>query len=299
MSEAWCVLSYWPSAGGGSAGGDYSDIVHNDLGSMGAIAVTVSKGQDFQSTRCGDWKKVGRLGFRPASRRRALWGDHPPPHLFLWGADVLWGSDLVAGPQPNRPAGRDGLRSHLVNVWWRTLLTILRAKTMLRRNGPVSPTSVGRIRLRTLPTDIDLLGHMNNGRYGSLFDLGRFDLLIRTGMWDLIDEKKWYAVVASETITFRKSLQLWQRFTVETRLAGHDEKSVYMIHRAVVKGEIYAEMLVRARFLRRAGGTVPLEELFEALHRPDDLPPLEPWVREWAAASALPSTKEPAPSVWD
>ena len=81
-------------------------------------------------------------------------------------------------------------------------------------------------------------------------------------------------MVASETITFRKSLELWQRFTVESRLLAHDDRSVYMMHRAVVGGEIYAEMIVRARFLRRTGGIVPHEELFEALHRPDDLPPL-------------------------
>lgn len=185
-----------------------------------------------------------------------------------------------------------------MNVIWRTLLTIWRAKAQLRLRGPLAPTAVGRVRVRTLPTDIDLLGHMNNGRYGSLFDLGRFDLLIRTGIWGVFQKQGWYAVVASETITFRKSLQLWQRFTVESRLMGHDEKSAYLIHRAVVNGEVYAEMIVRARFLRRSGGIVSHEELFEALHRPDNLPELEPWVLEWAAASALPSTRADAPSVW-
>ena len=185
-----------------------------------------------------------------------------------------------------------------MNVIWRTLLTIWRARVLRRRNGTIAPTSVGRIRLRTLPTDIDLLRHMNNGRYASLFDLGRFDLLIRTGIWDAMASRRWYAVVASETITFRKSLQLWQRFTVESRLMGHDDRSVYLMHRAVVDGEVYAEMIVRARFLRRAGGVVSNEELFAALHRPDDLPPLPDWVHGWAAGSALPSTKAPAPSVW-
>jgi len=191
------------------------------------------------------------------------------------------------------------LASRLVNVWWRTLLTIMRAKAQLRRRGPIPPSSVGRVRLRTLPTDIDFLGHMNNGRYASLFDLGRFDLLIRTGIWDAMNAQGWYAVVASETVTFRKSLQLWQRFTVESRLYGHDDKAVYQIHRAVVDGEIYAEMIVRARFLRRPGRVVNPEELFQALHRPDDLPPLPTWVVDWAAGSALPSTKAPAPSTWD
>ncbi|SFI48010.1 Acyl-CoA thioesterase FadM [Microbacterium saccharophilum] len=155
------------------------------------------------------------------------------------------------------------------------------------------------MRLRTLPTDIDLLRHMNNGRYASLFDLGRFDLLIRTGIWDAMNTRGWYAVVANETITFRKSLELWQPFTVESRLYGHDDKAVYQIHRAVVDGEVYAEMIVRARFLRRGGGVVPMEELFSALHRPDDLPPLPSWVEAWAKGAALPSTKADAPSLWD
>ncbi|MBN9173553.1 MAG: 4-hydroxybenzoyl-CoA thioesterase, partial [Microbacterium sp.] len=49
-----------------------------------------------------------------------------------------------------------------------------------RRGERLSATDVGRIRLTTLPTDIDILMHMNNGRYLSLFDLGRWDLLVRT-----------------------------------------------------------------------------------------------------------------------
>jgi hypothetical protein len=95
------------------------------------------------------------------------------------------------------------------------LLTIWRAKTLLRRRGPIAP-ALRRGCGTTLPTDIDLLMHMNNGRYASLFDLGRFDLLIRTGIWDAMNARDWYAVVASESVTFRKSLELWQRFTVES-----------------------------------------------------------------------------------
>ena len=68
-----------------------------------------------------------------------------------------------------------------MNVIWRTLLTIWRAKVLLRRRGPIVPDTVGRVRLRTLPTDIDMLRHMNTGPYAALFDLGRLDLLIRRG----------------------------------------------------------------------------------------------------------------------
>ncbi len=157
---------------------------------------------------------------------------------------------------------------------------------------------VGRIRLTTLPTDIDVLQHMNNGRYLSLFDLGRWDLLTRTGLLGVMKERGWYAVVSSETVTFRRSLELWQRFDVESRLIGHDDRAVFMEHRAVIDGEVYARAIVRARMLRRSGGMVPHDEVFAAVGTPSGLPDIDEWIHEWAAASALPSTKKPAPSDW-
>ncbi|MFJ4046234.1 acyl-CoA thioesterase [Microbacterium sp. NPDC089987] len=185
-----------------------------------------------------------------------------------------------------------------MNVIWRTLLVILQARLRTRRRGALDPSAISRIRLTTLPTDIDILRHMNNGRYLSLFDLGRWDLLIRTGLFDAMNSRGWYAVVSSETVTFRKSLQLWQRFDVESRFVGHDEKAVFLEHRAVVDGEVYARVIVRSRMLRRGGGIVSNEELFAAVGKPAGLPEVEPWIHDWASASALPSTKKPAPSVW-
>jgi acyl-CoA thioesterase FadM len=186
-----------------------------------------------------------------------------------------------------------------VNVIWRTILVTLGARLRLRLGRSLPPTAIGRIRLTTLPTDIDVLRHMNNGRYLSLFDLGRWDLLVRTGLADAMRRNGWYAVVSSETVTFRKSLELWQRFVVESRLLGHDDKALYLEHRAVVDGEVYARAIIRARMLKRKGGTLSHEELFAAVGRPDDLPDVSPWVHDWAAASSLPSTKAPAPSVWE
>lgn len=193
----------------------------------------------------------------------------------------------------------ESLRSPLVNLLWRTLLVLLRARRRLRREGPLDPNTVGRMTIRVLPTDIDLLRHLNNGRYLSLFDLGRWDLLTRTGLLAAMTRHGWYAVVAAETITFRRSLQPWQRFELETRLLGHDDRAVYLEHRAVVGGEIYARAVIRARILRRSGGTVSHDELFAAVGRPEGLPDIDAWVHDWAAASALPSTRRPAPSVWE
>ncbi|KDA06894.1 4-hydroxybenzoyl-CoA thioesterase [Microbacterium sp. CH12i] len=186
-----------------------------------------------------------------------------------------------------------------MNVIWRTLLVMWSARRRLRREGHLSPSEVGRIRVTTLPTDLDVLRHMNNGRYLSLFDLGRWDLLVRTGMAEAMKRNDWYAVVSAETVTFRKSLELWQRFDIESRLLGHDDKAIYLEHRAVVNGEIYARAIIRARMLKRAGGTLSHQELFAAVGRPEGLPDVASWVHEWAVASALPPTRAEAPSLWE
>jgi hypothetical protein len=113
-----------------------------------------------------------------------------------------------------------------------------------------------------------------------------------------MNARGWYAVVSSETVTFRKSLELWQRFDVQSRFVGHDEKALFLEHRAVVDGEVYAKVIVRARMLRRSGGTVSHDELFGALGKPEGLPEIDEWIHDWAAASALPPTRSAAPSIW-
>lgn len=177
----------------------------------------------------------------------------------------------------------------------RTILTLLRA----RRRPPLDIHDVGRMAMRVLPNDLDVQRHINNGVYLSLMDLGRLDLLVRTGGWKQMRDFGCYPVIASETITFRRSLQLWQRYTLETRIAGYDEKAVYIEQRFVVNGEIYAQAHLRGRFLKNAGGVVSVTELAKVLEISMDALVLPGWVDRWARDVALPSTRADAPSVWD
>ena len=175
--------------------------------------------------------------------------------------------------------------------------TLLHA--ILSRLGPkLGHWDVARTTFRVLPTDLDILKHMNNGVYLSIADIGRFDLLIRNGVWAVFKERDWYPVVASETISFRKSLQLGQRFVVESRLLGFDEKAVYVEQRFTVGGEIYTQAFIRGRFLKRGGGIVSVPELLEAVGpSPTDVT-VPQWLLEWGSDAALPSTRAEAPSVW-
>lgn len=170
----------------------------------------------------------------------------------------------------------------------------------LRRNGPrLDPHDVGRMTFRVLPTDLDVLGHMNNGVYLSIMDLGRMDLLQRSGVWSRLLGAGIFPVMADETISFRRSLLPWQRFTLETRIVGYDTKAVYVEQRAVVGGEIYARATTRGRFVRKTGGTVGTAELADLAGIDISGHPLPEWVARWAADVALPSARASAPSEWD
>jgi acyl-CoA thioesterase FadM len=170
---------------------------------------------------------------------------------------------------------------------------------IISRFGPrLGHWDVARTRFRVLPTDLDILKHMNNGVYLSIADIGRFDLLQRSGVWAIFQSRGWYPVVASETISFRKSLELWQPFVVESRILGFDEKAVYVEQRFTVDGEIYTQAFIRGRFLKRGGGVVTIQELLEAVGpSPTDVT-VPGWLLEWGADAALPSTRADAPSVW-
>lgn len=167
-----------------------------------------------------------------------------------------------------------------------------------RRAPRVAPHDVGRLALRVLPVDVDFVGHMNNGVYLSIMDLGRMNLLVRSGIWASFQRLGYYPVVANETISFRRSLQPWQRYVLETRIVGYDDRAVYVEQRFVVDGEIFAQGFVRGRFLKKGGGIVTMTELSDAAGiDTTTLPPAE-WLARWASDVALPGTKAAAPSVW-
>lgn len=182
-----------------------------------------------------------------------------------------------------------------MHFFFRTLLQTIRG----RFRSPLGVWDVASTPFRVLPTDLDVYKHMNNGVYLSVLDLARIDLMQRCGLWKEFAARGWYPVVVAETISFRRSLELWERFTVETRLLGFDEKAVYVEQRFVVGGEVSARAYIRARFLRRSGGVVPVDELRAvAVEMPDD-GRMPEWVLQWGRDSELPSRKDPTPSVWE
>jgi YbgC/YbaW family acyl-CoA thioester hydrolase len=180
----------------------------------------------------------------------------------------------------------------------RRYLRLLRLTLSARRAPRIGLHDVGVTRERVWLTDLDELRHMNNSVYLGLMDYSRFDVMRRSGTWKLLRDAGVYPVVTAQTISYRKSLELGERFDIETRIVGYDERAVYIEQRFVRAGEITATAYIAGRFLRQRGGVVSTAELGEIVGVDVTAHPIPAWMTAWAEATRLPGTKKPAPSVW-
>ena len=64
-----------------------------------------------------------------------------------------------------------------MNLWFRLAFLIL-SSVFRPKIDPVAETS--HLRFRVWPHDLDTSMHLNNGRYWTLMDLGRADLMLRS-----------------------------------------------------------------------------------------------------------------------
>ena len=164
-----------------------------------------------------------------------------------------------------------------MNLFFRLLFTSLFSK--LRK--PVSVLGPCVTPFRCYPSDLDVIRHMNNGKYFSLLDLARVDLMTRSGLKNILSQNGWYPVVAAETIRFKKSIQVFQKFDVETCVVGWDEKAFILRQRFLSKDTVIAEAIVRARFLKKSGGSVSPADILAIGGVTSGPPTMEPWVSAW------------------
>ncbi len=111
------------------------------------------------------------------------------------------------------------------------------------------------LRMRVGPNDIDLNLHMNNARYLSAMDYGRMHLLARAGLLEHILRSRWQPLVGAVWVTYRRSLPLFARFTLTSRLVCWDARWFYMEQTFTAREEVAAVGWVKGA-LRDAQGTI-------------------------------------------
>jgi len=121
-----------------------------------------------------------------------------------------------------------------------------------------------RVRFRVWPTDLDLNIHMTNARYLSVMDLGRVDLLLRSGVARLMLRNRWQAVLGATTIRYRRPLKPFRSFNVTTRVLCWDEKWIYLEQRIESDGRLAAVAVMQGIF-RDTDGTVPPSRILAEL----------------------------------
>jgi acyl-CoA thioesterase FadM len=155
-----------------------------------------------------------------------------------------------------------------------------------KRKSKCSYSDEGILKMRVMPGDIDVFGELNNGRFLTLMDFGRFDLAIRTGLLKFVRKQNWGLTVAGSTARFRYRLRLFQKFELHSKVIGHDDKWIYFHQKMIRKGRIHASALVRTGVTSKSG-IVKVEEVKKRMEQDIQIPPLPGWAKAWIEADEI------------
>jgi acyl-CoA thioesterase FadM len=151
-----------------------------------------------------------------------------------------------------------------------------------RRPG-LGPFDTSVVPMRVWPTDLDTNGHMNNGRYLTIMDFGRTDLVIRTGMARLMWQRRWWPALGAATIRFRRSLLALRRYELHTRVVCWDSKWFFIEQTFVHGGDAYAQAVVKGLLRSKQGNVIPAA-IFTDIGAPPESPPMPRHVSRWLEA---------------
>ncbi len=159
----------------------------------------------------------------------------------------------------------------------------------------LAPLGESVVRFRVWPNDLDTNLHMNNGRYLTIMDLGRLDLMFRTGLGRVIVKRRWRPMVGTAVIRFRRALAPFERYDLKTRIVSWDEKWFWLEQRFERGGELVATGAIKGLF-RNSGGNVSTAEVLASLGV-TEAPQIPDWILAWQraeAGSARSASSEPA-----
>jgi acyl-CoA thioesterase FadM len=144
-----------------------------------------------------------------------------------------------------------------------------------------------KLRLHVLPNDLDTNMHMNNGRYATIMDLGRFDMILRNGLMRLMIDQKSVPILSALSVRYRIPLHAFEPYDLETRVLCWDDKWVFMEQRFVLvkgpkAGAVAAIALLKGGFYdQKRKTTVPTADLMKALGVEAHSPPVPDYVLQW------------------
>lgn len=135
------------------------------------------------------------------------------------------------------------------------------------------------INMIVMPQDLDPFLELNNGRYVTLLDLGRFGFGAKVRIQDFLKKNNWSMTITGTYNNYRYRLKLFQRFQIKTKVLGYDEKWFYFFQKAERKGKTHMASLVRFSFTSKKGLVLP-EKVIEAMGEEYDPNKLGSWIAD-------------------
>ena len=135
------------------------------------------------------------------------------------------------------------------------------------------------VNLIVLPQDIDPFMELNNGRYVTLLDLGRFSLGGKVNMGSFLKKNNWSLTIVGTYNEYRHRLRLFQRFILKTKIIGYDENWFYFFQKAERKGKTHMASVVKFAYTSKEGLVLP-KEVITAMGIKYDPTGLPYWIKE-------------------
>ncbi len=167
-----------------------------------------------------------------------------------------------------------------MNIWVRILMTLVRSIFQPK----IAPTGLLKTHMIVGPTEADLR-FVGNARYMLFMEVGRLELMLRTGIFRHARNHRWTPLVVSQTIRYVRPLRRFQRFTLMTRLVAWDEKWFFIEHKIMREGQIAAFGAAKCCF-RGPDGVVPPAAAFAALGVSAAPGPLPRYATLWTESEA-------------
>lgn len=169
-----------------------------------------------------------------------------------------------------------------MNLYLRLLKVLLLLPFVRRR----SLLDASRLAFRVWPNDCDLNLHLNNGRYLTFMDLGRFHMIAQIGFLGALFRRRWAPVLSAAEMNFIRPLGPFQKFELVTRLLSWDDKYFYIEQRFEVGGRLHAIGMVKGLFLH-GRERVESRAVMTLLGLDTPAPDMPEALRHWIALSEL------------
>jgi acyl-CoA thioesterase FadM len=159
-------------------------------------------------------------------------------------------------------------------------IPVLAIRQHIRPLPPLGILDEDPLQMRVWPNDIDFNLHMNNALYLSMMDFGRIHLLARTRILSHVISSRWTPLVGAVWMTYRRSLPLFARFTLSSRMVCWDERWFYIEQTFTTDAGLAAVGWVKGA-LRSPAGIVEPQEVLEAVSPGAVSPPMPDSISAW------------------